>query len=336
MAGELWQDVVQIGVETTLGVDAAATRKIYGQDVDMQDGREGRVYEFATGTREQARATTLGGENVEGQIVIPMSADELLEWWDVGIQGSVAPTTPDAANAPTARLWTHKPSATVRSLTMERQDGAIARNALGVRVNEYTVEGSVDGDNKVTMALLGTSYPSAALTGAIPERLPSFMEGWQTNFYLDAFGAAPGTTLVSDVLINWSIKINNNAERKKAARNSQAASGVNLGVFQAEASLTLEAAASQVSTELTNRANNTGRIARLEFLGPAGELGTGVYGRRFVTFDLPGRWGAVNLEGEDAGTRVYEFTFHAIYDPTNAYSLQIRSNTTRTALYSAT
>lgn len=333
MAGELYRDVVQIGKEITFGVDAVATRKVYGQSIDFQDGREGRVYEFATGGREQARAMTLGPENPDGQIVIPMSADELLEWWDVGIAGGVTPSTPDAANAPTARLWVHKPSNVVGSLTMERDDGAVQRNALGVRVNEYTLEGSAGGDNLLTMALMGTTYPNAALTGALTDRVPTFMEGWQTNFYLDAFGGTPGTTLISDVLINWRVQIANNAQRKRAARNAQSASGVNLGKFAVTATLTLEAAATQVGTELTNRSNVTGRLARLEFMGPAGELGTGLYSRRFVTIDLPGRWGAVNLEGEDGGTRVYEFTMHALYDPTNAYSLQIRSNNTRTAMY---
>jgi len=48
-----------------------------------------------------------------------------------------------------------------------------------------------------------------------------------------------------------------------------------------------------------------------------------------VTIDLPGAWDGVDLGGTDKGTRVYEMSLQYIYDPTNAYGLQIRCQNAR-------
>ena len=74
----------------------------------------------------------------------------------------------------------------------------------------------------------------------------------------------------------------------------------------------------------------TKRLVRLEF--GQNEVIASSY-KKFVTVDLPGAWSAVDLGGDDAGTRTYELTLETLYDTTNAFQAQIRAQSARTAAW---
>jgi hypothetical protein len=65
---------------------------------------------------------------------------------------------------------------------------------------------------------------------------------------------------------------------------------------------------------------------------PSDLLGSGA-DKKFVTVDLPGAWNAVDLGQVDEQTRVYELGLQYVYDPTNAFGLQIRAQNARTAAW---
>jgi hypothetical protein len=429
MAGDLWRAKLEIGKETTAGTAVAGSRLVYARTPTLTRVRDPRIHEFATGTRDTVRQLTLGPTQVGGQLVVPVSGDELVELFLMGIKGGVTPTTPTGATA--GRLWTFKPDPTLDSATLRWLDAANTWVAAGNLVNQLTFAGNVNGEHLVTADLFGQSMVTGSLTGGLSERVPTFFEGWQTRMYIDSFGGTPGFTPAPGVLINWSVTITNNLGRKYTADNTLNASSIPIGTLGIQATLMFEAATARALTEYAAWDAVTKRLLRLEFLSPAAEIEAGVneiqslvatsassgtftlsfrgqttgaiaynanagavqtalvalstigtggvvatggplpgtpvvltfggnlagydqplitadntllvggtavitqttpgyFGGRFLTLDIPGGWTAVNLSGEDAMTRTYEFSMNYVYDPTSiAAGIQIRAQNNR-------
>ncbi len=233
------------------------------------------MHAFATGTRDNVRASTLGPIQAGGSVRCPVSGDELVELMLLTIAGGVTPTTPSGAT--NARLWTFKPSNTLDSATLERNDGAQLQRLLGARGNRMTIAGSTTGDNQCTVELFATDRQDgwAGPLTSLTDRNPTFLEGWQTRLWIDAGGATPGQTLIPNALINWNLQFNGNLGRKYTANNTLAATTVTLGMLDITATLMLEASAAQTITELANFDANTQRMVRLEFIGPANGIEAG-------------------------------------------------------------
>jgi len=263
MPGELWRQKMQVGKEITYGTAVAATRIVYVDNPSLTREREGRPHAFATGTRERVRAHTLGPVMAAGQVTVPMSADELLEWLLISIQGNVTPSTPAGGTA--TRLWEFEPSTTLDSATIELDDGANVWEEYGVYGAKITISGSVSGENTVTIDLFGKDRVASTLTGALSERTPTFMEGWETRLYADAFGGTALTTQLGGVLINWTIEIELNPGRKYTADNTLAMNSVTIGEVLVTANLTFEASSALVDTEYANWDAETNRLVALEF-----------------------------------------------------------------------
>jgi hypothetical protein len=440
MPGEIWRQRIQVGKEITAGAAVAATRLVYldNASIKFTKTRDPRYHRFATGTRDNVRAYTSGAVAAGGEAKMPVSGDELLEWLLVGIQGAVTPTTPSGAT--NARLWTFKPSTTLDSMTIERDDGSGNLSRLtGTRADQIQIAGGVADANEATITFFSQDREdgwAGPLTGALAQRDPTFLEGWQTRFWLTSFGATPQTVLVPwGVLINWDVRIQNQLGRKYTAMNTKAASAITFGELVVEATLLLEAFAATTALELAYWNADTKRLMTLEFLGPAdeieaganevqtisstatggtirltfagqqtgtipfnaaatavqtalnalsnvqlgstlgvtctggplptpivctfvGPLGTqqvpnmtvdntaatggtasvaettpGRSGRRSVAIDIPGTWSSPDVDQEDANTRSWSFPFSYVYDSTNAFGVQVRVQTNRTAAY---
>ena len=167
----------------------------------------------------------------------------------------------------------------------------------------------------VTAGLIGGGWADlGGFTAALPERLTEEIQGWETKLFVDTMGGTPGTTQLLGTLINWNVAIDNMITRKYHAQCTQDATNVALGEFGVTATLTFEAAPSTTKTEFDNWDGQINRLVRLDF---------GCDADTFITVDVPGAWSAVDLGGEDEGTRVYELSFQGLYDVTNAYGLQI-------------
>lgn len=324
MTGELWRSRVQIGLETVAGTPVAATRKMYfGPDARLSREREGRFHRFATGTRDNVRAFTSGPQVAGGSLPMPLSASELIELLLMGIKGGVAPSTPALG----VYLWEFVPGDTALDpATLEWYDGARGVRAAGCYVNSLTFDGSANGENLVTAELFAHGVDLSAITGGLPERVPDFIEGWETRFFLDAHAGTPGATNIAATLINWNVVISNNLGRKYFADNSNALGAVTTGELAVTAKLTIEASAAQAVTEYANWDAEALRLVRLEF--GQNEVISGTL-KRLVSLDIPGAWSVFDLGGTDEGTRVYELEMGYVYDPTNAFGLQIRCQNDR-------
>lgn len=329
MAGELWRQTFQIGKETTAGTTVAATRIMYFKpDSKLSREREPRAHRFATASRDNVRAFTLGPVVVGGSLSMPLSASEILEFLLMGIKGGVSPTTPGGGT--NSRLWTFTPGTTLDPATIEWNDGANVWEAGGCYVNKLKFSGSANGEAMVEAEIFGMNLAATTLTGSLTGRTPDFIEGWETKLFIDSFGGTPGSTQKTGLLVNWEVEIDNQLGRKYFAANSNATGGVTIGELEVKAKLVFEADAAQSDTEYTAWDAATKRLVRLDF-GNNELIEGSLY--KFVTIDLPGAWELFDLGGEDEGTRTYELSLQYIYDAANAFGLQIRAQNARTAAW---
>lgn len=325
MAGEAWQQITQIGKETVEGTAVAATRKMYTTG-DFTRTRAQNVVQVQTGTRDNQRDSKLRAVAAGGKLMMPIGADEIIEWFLALIQGPVTPVTLLGATT-----WTFKPGNTIDSQTYEYFDGYRAWVLRGTKIDELKLSGTVDGDTKAEATFFAREMAVGALTAALPDRVPDFTEGWELQLFVDAFGATPGTTNIPGTIISWDITIKNNLARKYFGDNTLAAGGVVLGNLDVKVDVTLEANASAMA-EYTNFDGNTKRLVRLLIGNNGAVLGTSAL-KKQITIDVPLAWGAVDLGGEDKGTKVYKFSGTYIYDPTNAFGLQAKVVTLRATAY---
>lgn len=267
MAGELWLQQVRVAKEVTQGVPVTpATRRLYLVEPSLVDDGEASFHDFATGTVDNTREATAGAKVVGGRFQVPVSGDEMLEALLVTVKGAVTPTTP--AGGTLARDWVFTPSATLDAMTFEYDDGARGLQGSGLQGNSFEISGaSGPGEGNMAMfELMGTDLVISALTGSPTERVPSFIEGWETRAYIGAFGADPAALdPVNSFVKNWRVRYNNNMERKYLGNNTQVAEALVRGTLAIEYELTVEAKNAQAVTEFNNWRAATKRIVRLEF-----------------------------------------------------------------------
>lgn len=326
MAGELWRSYFQIGLETTAGTTVPATRRMYF-DVDgssFKRERDARPHKFATGSRDNVRAFTLGPTKVSGTLKMPLSATEIVELLLMGLRSGVTPSGSGVY------LWSFTPGTTLAPATIEWHDGARAWEAGGCYVNKLKFSGGANEENSVEAEIFALNLATASMTGSLTERVPDFIEGWETLLYIDALGGTAGTTNIAGTLINWEIEFDNQLGRKYFADNTLSQGGTPIGELMVTAKLTFEAAASQAATEFTNWDAVTERLVRLSFGNNVIISGSDEY---FVTIDLPGAWDAFDLGGSDEGTRTYELSLQYVYDPTNAFGLRVRCQNNRSSAW---
>lgn len=262
MSGELWRSYFQIGKETTPGTTVAATRRMYfavdGSEFTRE--REPRAHKFATGSRDNVRAFTLGPTVVSGKIKTPLSASEIIELLLMGIKGAVTPT-----GSGLAKLWTFTPGNSLDPATIEWYDGARGWDVGGCYIDKIKISGSADGEAMVEADVFGLNMEIATPTGSLTERVPDFIEGWETKFYVDTFGGTAGSTQKTGVLINWNIEISNMLDRKYFAANTINAGATTIGELEVKATLTYEASSAEAATEFANWDAATKRLVRLMF-----------------------------------------------------------------------
>jgi hypothetical protein len=220
----------------------------------------------------------------------------------------------------------------VASMTLERNDAARGWRARGVRGTSLQIKGSADGDNMATVNLMGLGLTQNALSGTPPERVPPFMQGWETQIAIGAFGVDPAT-LTSPIdgwLVNWDITVNRNPNRFYGAQNNQQASQVVMGNVTVDGSLTIAASFAESLTELNNANTALKRYVQLTF-GNNVLIETTL--RKSVILGLPGAWRSRDLGANGSGIRFYTLNFRGVYDPTNAYSFRMLLRGTRATAF---
>lgn len=329
MPGELWRQIAQVGLESTPGTPVVATRKMYLRDLTFSNDREQRLKRFWVGRRDNQLAATQGPDVVAGSATCDVSADELMEWAQLCFG---APTTTTPGGATLGRQHVYKPSTNPSAGTIEYMDGSQNQRAAGVRVDTMEIAGSVDGDLTCSLGFFGQGLTDAfGSLASLADRTPTYMDGWQTNLYVDGFAGTPGTTAVTGALVNWRVNIANQMSRLYTAANTQVATGVNFGELMVEGHVTLLASAAAGIAELANWSANTSRMIRLEFLGPANSIETGQ--RHTVRIDVPANYAPPDRGAEAQGSRVYQLNFNYLYQSTLAAGVVFTLINARTAAF---
>jgi hypothetical protein len=298
-SGQLWGTKFQIGRETIAGTAVAATRVIYfNSDGSLSRTQKAREQRFAVGRRDNRLGVTNGPVEAGGTVSFPMSASEILEPLAFTVQGGVTATTPTGATA--GRQWVFKPSVTIDSATLQWDDAARQWHATGVQGDTFTIKGSVNDTNMVTVDLFATDVVQNALTGALTDRVPTFLEGWQTLIYVDTFGTVPGRSQIPGFLHSWNVPFNNQLGRWYAAGNTLSANRLTQGELDVTGTLTVDAYSAQAAAEFANWGNGVKKTIRLEFLGTRGSIEASVNEVQTVAFTgVPtGGTATVNILGQ--------------------------------------
>lgn len=331
MAGELWRGLAQCAVEPSYGtVTQPATRRLYYDDPVFTLVRQPRPHMFATATRDNVRALTLGPQEIGGTLKIPLSSSEIIEWLLMCINGSTTPTSPHAG----VQLWTFTPGNTLASATFEWMDAANPWLISGAMVDKIQFKGSANGPHEVTATVFGKAITATTMTGALSTRTPDITEGWETKLYIDAFGGSPLTTEVDGFLINWDVTLSANLARKYFAQNSNSLGAAPIGVLGVDATLTFEAANGQALTEYGDfnvaLASPTYRVVGLSFGNNA--IIASTY-KTFTNIVMPGAWTAFDLGQKDSNTRCYQLKYQYVFDPTNTFGVEVICQNNRAAAW---
>lgn len=326
MAGEQWKRLYQIGKEVTPGTPVAATRKLYGTGALTRD-RAIHMVEVQTGNRAMNVGGKVRAVVAGGQMVQPLSADEIVEPLLMSVQGGVTPTTVDT----TGKQWLFKATgATIDTATLEFYDGERNWQQTGVNVDTLSIAGSVEADNTVTATFFGREMVVNAQTPALTDRQIDIIEGWESQLFIDALGATPGTTNIPGTMISWKIDFSNNLGRKYFADNTTATGAVILGKLGLKAEIVMEADAAAL-TEYTNRETAVQRLVRFQF-GNNILVGS-TTAKKKVAIDMPCLAGAIDLTGVTNGTATYKFNFEYMNDATNGFPLQVTVVNSRATAY---
>jgi hypothetical protein len=332
MAGEIWRSQSSAALEVTpvTAVDPT-TRRLYWPTPVLTTERPPTVHRAASGRRDNVFAVTQGSTAAGGSTgAMPVSAEESLELLSMGISATPVITTP--ATGVLTRLHTYKPG-DLASATLHWFDGKRGWIGAGYRADTLTFAGSVDGESTMEAGLFGVSRVPGTVTPGLAERDPTFIEGWKTRLFAEAFTGTPGTTELAGMLMNWNVQISNNLSRVYAAANTQAANRVVAGLLDVTATLVFDADHASSIAELNNWLAGTSRMVRLEFQDESGFIETTL--RRFITIDIGGTWTAVDISGETQGVRSYSLTFQSKYQSTMASMITIRSQAARLAAFAA-
>lgn len=332
MAGEIWHSRAAIGKQTDPNIAVPATRRLYLRDPLVTKEADSHSQHFATGGRDNVRAHRKGPYQVGGSFVVPVSSDELVEPMLMTLDGTVVPTQPNVPLAPSAYSWKFKPGPILTPVTLEYNDGANDFGGVGLLGNSFEIAGSVNDENLATFDLFGRDRILAALTPALPGRLPTFFEGWEVELYIDPEGATPGTTLITDALISWKVKVDNKMTRKYFGQNTKLARGINMGEVEITASIVFEAVSPFALAEMARWENDELCILRLAF-GQNVDYGGGVMSA--INIDMPGAWMSHDASGDDEGSRTYEMELTYVYDETMQAGIEVELVNERAVAFAA-
>lgn len=318
----------QVGIEAagTPGTAVAATREWFGM---------GRIQDRSPepSMRVQERASYDANHNAERAIEDfewtfegGLDLDDVVEQLLLSVKRGVTPTQPDSVGNPNARLWTFNPDNTAPATATLRWDAAgdvyLAPYAMA---DSIEFSGGVSGGD-VTVRLAGPvkdMTPGSALT-TIADTVSRIVQGWESRFYIDAFGATPFTTQKDAELISWRIRLTNALARFRGSSNARTFTRLARERRTVESEFVVDMATTALA-EVVNKRASTKRIVGVR-LGD-NDLISGIYNKK-LDLVVPGAYTTTEI-GEDAGVSTVRFAHRAVYDPTAATAFRAAVQNTR-------
>lgn len=286
-------NVVQLGRETTPGTAVAATTIWRGPFGAPEDTRIRKIKEEDVGTLVAAE---LSYDTRLGATLAMPSTELTFEQVAHLLEAGIATVTPSGTGTYT-RVYALPLSTarTIRTYTLEAGNVLVPADQMEIPyafVSEMEFSGKVDEAWMMSATWLGQRWVTAPMTGAlsVPAVEPALFG--RTRFYVDNSGGAIGTTLVSGMLLEATIKIETGIQFVPIGDGNLYPIAHKYvrprGTFTLAYELEQTGAASFVATERSRFQSNAGRLIRL---------------------DVPG----------SSAARNFRIDFYAIYDKFGAY-----------------
>ena len=308
-AGDLYLTELRAAKETTPGTAITTmTRRLYGDEVSFSPNVDVEPIRAQTGTRTNVVGIRKGPFQVTGSLTAGIAPSEMVEWFDLAINGTPTVSTPMGGTLTRDRVYL---PGTLASATFEYNDAALIYRVAGARINTWTLDVDPTGDASFSAEFFATNHVTiGAMTGTVTQRTPDFLSGWQGTFEMALFGSSTYTTF-NDLVMGASFTMNNNLDRVYTLRNTQAAKRVSVGLMDASATMTFDAADAQAATELINWRTDVKKVLRLTLVSQ-----TAIEGALFpsVIIEMPGAWSAPDLAGTTQNVRSYSFPLQYVLD----------------------
>lgn len=314
------RELVQVGVEGagTPGTAVAASKLL--QSMSWMHSPAPEVDAFRSAGVKYPTVAALNRETANGSMEGKPTYDEIIYPFS-SIWGAGSVSTPDAALAPTARLWSWAPSSTAedvpKTFTVEQGQSTRAHRVAYALLTDFTLDFS-----RAELAMSGSGFARALTDGitmtASPTALPvvPILPG-QGSVYMDATSAALGGTKFTR-LLKGSFKVAGRWGSLWVVDAAQASFAAHL---ETEPVTTLELTV-EVDTQgmgmLTNLRANAQRFFRVAFVGSL-LGGTTSYQ---IWIDLAGRITSISDFADEDGVYAATFTAQAFHDSTWGKAVQ--------------
>lgn len=308
-AGDLYLVELRAAKEVTPGTAITTmTRRLYGNEVTFSPNVDTEPIRAQTGTRTNVIGLRKGPFQVAGSLTAGVAPAEMVEWFDLAMNGTPTVTTPMGGTLARDRVYL---PGTLASATFEYNDSAGIYRIAGARINTWTLDVDPTGDATFTAEFFATNHVTiGALTGTVTQRTPDFLSGWQGTYEMAPFGSSTYTAF-NDLVMGASFTMNNNLDRVFTLRNSQAAKRVSVGLMDASGTVTFDAADAAAASELVNWRTDVKKVLRLTL-----QSQTAIEGALFpsVIIEMPGQWTAPDLGGTTQNVRSYSFPLQYVLD----------------------
>ena len=200
--------------------------------------------------------------------------------------------------------WIHGGSGVADSFELTFDEG------LGV------VTGSVD------MVYARANFPAGPTGGLSVDDTPQWVYGADAEFYLDTAAGSIGTTKLTDTVHGWTLRVNNNLDRKRFANGSNTRFQL-AGYGRGEREIEVTLVVAKTTTTLSERAtlDDTpvpNRYIEARFTSPEIITGSTPYSMSIRT---PVRLFSVE-DGEIDGNSILTLTYKGYYDSTTGYAFR--------------
>lgn len=316
----------QIGIEAVAGSSTDLPTTIWvgtgvGKDMLKTTFPKQKVGVFG-GTSRSYISETGGEVALEDEA----SFEALPYIFQAGIK-HVAPTT----DAGSGNIWAwavqqgdSDPHSTtdLDTLVIETGDNIQAEIAHYGFVREFTLSGSAGAALSISATVETRAPTPTTFTNSLSVPTVETILFSTGALYIDDTTSAAGTTIVSNTLLDMSLKGKTGWVSKRAKDNRTDFSFIKRVDDEYMLDLTFEHNAVAVAEKAAWRAG-TERVIRLTFLGSALSSTGGAYDTKAFVIDAYGKWesfGSAGLEESD-GNNVYKGTFRVKYSTTAAAKL---------------
>lgn len=315
---------VQLGFETTPGTGVPAT-KIIRLNGTLEDQREVKYSEEDVGYLAgvgRCYATKLGGLiTLTGEATF----EELPYILAMCIENCVT-GSPDGSGTDFIYTYTLPSQAanTIKTATIENGDDQDVDEMIMGFCPSFTLTGVAAEEVKVSADIKGGEVSQSSFTGSLTlDDVETIMFG-NSSLYIDAVTGTIGTTLVSNTLLGFSLKVSGGMIERWTGDGGLSPGWIGQGVPSLVLELTFEHNTNAVSEKQNWRSNPPiPRQLRIDIEGNAFTTGGTKYQNATLRIDAAGTWTKFSKIDEKDGNDIITATFTAGHDLTADFFAEI-------------